>query len=77
LPHHGLIHLGHGDVEALLQLVFERAHDLATVLEGLGVLDADFEGELGDGHGVTGIYTASVRPFAIAGETFSGEELTC
>jgi hypothetical protein len=32
-------------------LVLEGANDLAAVLERLGVLDADLEGELGDGHG--------------------------
>jgi hypothetical protein len=34
-------------------LVLERAHHLPPVLERLGVLDADFEGQLGDGHGGT------------------------
>ena len=55
MPEHGLVHLGDGDVEALAELVFEGAHDLTPVLEGLGVLDADFEGQLGDGHDVTAV----------------------
>jgi hypothetical protein len=52
LPHDGLIHLGDGDVETLAQLVFEGTHYLAPVLEGLGVLDANFECQLGNGHDV-------------------------
>ncbi len=51
LPHHRLVHLRHGDIETLLQLVFERTNHLPPVLERLGVLDADFQGQLGYGHG--------------------------
>jgi hypothetical protein len=50
LPRDGFVELGDGDVEALAQLIFQRADDLAAVLEGLRVLDAEFEGELGYGH---------------------------
>jgi hypothetical protein len=53
LPGHGFVHFGNGDVEVLAQLVFHGTDYLAAVLEGMGVLDAEFEGELGYGHGVT------------------------
>jgi len=53
LPRDRFVHLGHRDVEALLQLILERADHLPPVLERLGVLNADFESKLGDGHGVT------------------------
>jgi hypothetical protein len=52
LPGDGFIELGYGDVEALAKLVFEGADYLAAVFEGLGVIDAEFEGELGYGHKV-------------------------
>lgn len=51
LPGDGFIHFGNRDIEALAQLVLEGADHLTPVLEGLGVLDADFERELSDGHG--------------------------
>ena len=46
-----LVQFSNGHVEALLQLVFERADHLAPVLERLGVLDAKLESELSYGHG--------------------------
>lgn len=64
LPCDRLIHLGYGDVEALLQPVFERADDLTPVFERVGVLNADFEGELGYGHGGMDVVTDSVRRIA-------------
>jgi hypothetical protein len=51
LPRDCLIQLSHRDIKALLQLVFERADDLTAILERLCVLNAYFEGEMGDGHG--------------------------
>jgi len=33
-------------------LIFERAHHLPPVLERVGVLNANLEGELGYGHGL-------------------------
>ena len=38
--------LGDGEVEGVAELVFERADDLAAVLERLRVRDGEFEGEL-------------------------------
>jgi hypothetical protein len=51
-PGYGFIHFGDRDVEGLPELVLYRADHLAAVLERLGVLDAEFESELGYGHGV-------------------------
>jgi len=53
LPRYGFVHLGYRNIEALAQLVLKRTHDLTTVLERLGMLDADLECELGDRHVVT------------------------
>ncbi len=39
VPDQGLVQLGDGDVEAVAELVFERAHDLSAVFEGVRVLD--------------------------------------
>ena len=50
LPHDGFVQLRNRDVEPLPQLVFERANDLTPVLERLGVLDANFEGQLRHRH---------------------------
>ena len=63
LPGDRIIHLCNGDVEALLQLILERAHHLTPVLERLGVLDSDFESQMRDGHGLAGIYRDSVSLF--------------
>jgi hypothetical protein len=54
LPGDGFVELGDADVEGLAELVLKGADDLAAVFEGVGVLDAEFEGELGDRHGATG-----------------------
>jgi hypothetical protein len=51
LPGDGFVQLGNGDVEALAELVFHGANDLAAIFEGLGMFDAEFEGELGNRHG--------------------------
>src|ERR1019366_7648133 len=64
LPGDPLVHFGHRDVEALLQLVLEGAHDLPPVFERPGMLDADFKSQLRDWHSLTGIYRDSVSPFA-------------
>ncbi len=50
VPDEALVELGDGEVEALPQLVFHGADDLAPVLEGLGVWDLDLEDESGYGH---------------------------
>jgi hypothetical protein len=50
VPNDGVIEFGDGDIEAVAQLFFERAHDLTAVLEGLRVLDGEFEGERGERH---------------------------
>src|ERR1035437_9904094 len=64
LPSDGFVHFGHRDVEALLQLVLERAHDLPPVFERPGMLDADFKCQLRDRHSLMGIYRDSVSLFA-------------
>ena len=46
----GLVELGDGDVEVVAELVLDGAHDLAAVLEGVGVGDVEFEKDLSDGH---------------------------
>ena len=50
VPQEGVIELGDGDVEAMAQLLLERAHDLTAVLERLRVLDGEFEGKRSEGH---------------------------
>ena len=51
MPGDGFVHFSDRDVEALAELVFHGANDLATVFEGLGVFNAELESEMGDGHG--------------------------
>ena len=51
VPDHGVVKLGYGEVEAVAELFLHGADDLATILEGLGVGDFDFEDESGQGHG--------------------------
>ena len=51
-PGYGFVHFGDGDVETLAELVFHGADYLAAVLERLGVLDTEFESEVGYGHNV-------------------------
>jgi len=58
VPEAGVVELGDPDVEAVAELVFERADDLAAVLEGLGVGDGELDGEFGNGHG-----SSSIRRF--------------
>ena len=43
IPEDGVVELGDGDVEAVTQLFFERAHDLAAVFEGLSVRNLQFD----------------------------------
>ena len=57
LPCDGFVELGNRDVEALAQLILQRADDLAAVLERLRVFDAEFEGEMGYGHGAGCVVT--------------------
>lgn len=45
VPDGGFVEFGDGDVEGVAELVFEGADDLAAVLEGLGVIDLQFEGK--------------------------------
>ena len=51
VPDDGVVEFRNRDVKAVAQLVFEGAYDLATVLEGLCMLDGEFEGEGGERHG--------------------------
>jgi hypothetical protein len=46
----GLVELGDGDVEVVAELVLNGAHRLATIFEGVGVGDIEFEEDLSDGH---------------------------
>jgi hypothetical protein len=39
VPEAGVVELGDADVEAVAELVFEGAHDLAPVFKGVGVGD--------------------------------------
>ncbi len=50
LPGGGVVHFGDGDVESVGEFLFQAADDLAAILEGVGVLDAEFEKHGGDGH---------------------------
>lgn len=50
-PGYSFVHFGDGDVEALAELVLHRADDVTAVFERVGVLNAEFEREMGDGHG--------------------------
>jgi len=51
VPEGGVVEFGDGDVEAVAELVFERADGLATVLKGLRVFDGEFDRKCRDGHG--------------------------
>jgi hypothetical protein len=51
VPNDRVVEFSDGDVKAVAQLVFEGAYDLATVLEGLCMLDGELEGECGERHG--------------------------
>ena len=44
VPGEGFVEFGDGDVEAVLDFFLEAADDLAAVLEGVGVLDAELDG---------------------------------
>ena len=70
LPHDGFVQLRYRDVEALPQLVFERANNLTPVFERLGVLDANFEGQLRNRHTGKELNTDSVRRRRLKGEGF-------
>src|SRR5579863_10132289 len=70
VPRDGLIQFRHRDVVALAQLVFERSHYLAAVLQRLRVLDADFEGKLGDRHDFETECRHSVRPWGAVSVVF-------
>ena len=50
VPDDAVVELGYGEVEAVAELVFHGAKDLAAVFEGLSVVDLQFDGEFGDGH---------------------------
>jgi hypothetical protein len=54
VPKYSVIKLGDGDVEAVAELFLKRANDLAPILEGLRVLDGEFESEHGERHGGKG-----------------------
>ena len=61
IPEFSAIEFGDGYIEAHTEPVFETAHDLATVLKGLGVLDAKFEGQVSNGHCVAPMALGAVR----------------
>ena len=46
------VKFGDGNVEARPQTVFQTAHDLPPVFEGLRCFDMEFEGKESDGHAV-------------------------
>src|SRR4030081_334955 len=50
VPDDAVVEFGYGEVEAVAELVFHGAEDLAAVFERLSVRDLQFDGELGDGH---------------------------
>jgi hypothetical protein len=50
VPGEGFVEFGDGDVEAVLDFFFQAADDLAAVLEGVSVLDAELDREGGYGH---------------------------
>lgn len=50
VPEEGIVELSDGDVEAVSQLLFQRAHRLAAVFERLCVLNGEFEGEGAERH---------------------------
>ena len=60
LPGDGLVHFCDGDVECVPELFLEAAHNLAAVLEGVGVLDAKLKEHGGDGHGRNSSYRWAV-----------------
>jgi hypothetical protein len=51
VPEYSVVELGDGNIEAVPQLFFEGANDLAAVFERLRVLDGEFKGEGGERHG--------------------------
>jgi len=59
-PGYGFVHFRDGDVEALPELILHGTDDLTAIFEGLSVLDAEFESEVGYGH--------ASRPRAVARE---------
>ena len=61
IPDDGVVEFGNGDVEAVAQPFLEGAHDLAAVLEGMCVLDGEFEGERGERHGGEGKAGSGIR----------------
>ena len=50
IPQDGVVELSDRDVEVMAELLLERAHDLAAVLERLSVLDGEFQGERSKRH---------------------------
>jgi hypothetical protein len=50
VPDDSVVEFGDGEVEAVAELVFHGAEDLAAVFEGLCVGDIQFDGEFGYGH---------------------------
>jgi hypothetical protein len=50
IPYYPVIHFCDGEVEAVPEFVFHGAEDLATVFEGLGGGDLEFDGEFGYRH---------------------------
>lgn len=50
VPDDAVVEFGDGEVEAVAELVFYRAEDLAAVFQGLSVRDLQFDDEFGYGH---------------------------
>lgn len=50
IPEFGGVEFRDRNVERVAQFIFQAAHDLATVFDGLGRFNVKFEGERSDGH---------------------------
>jgi hypothetical protein len=55
VPDDAVVEFGYGEVEGVAEFVLEGTDDLPPVLQGLGVGDLDFEGQLAYGHDVVGV----------------------
>jgi len=54
IPYVAGVEFGDGDVETGAQAVFQAAHDLSLVFQGMGGFDLEFERKEGDGHAAVG-----------------------
>jgi hypothetical protein len=61
VPDDPVVEFGDGEIEAVTELVFHGADDLASVFEGLSVGDLQFDGEFGDGHLLFGVSVISAE----------------